>query len=204
MKFTPDNIKELKHNEVFVFGSNIQGEHVGGAALFAHKEFKAMFGNGFGFCDLACKTYAIPTCYRVWLESSNGFCLNSKITKPFESVSQIKPFVNAFISDAKKYKDYTFYVTKIGCGIAGFKVSEVAELFRPCLDMDNVVLPKEFVENLLYPIVIDDLAKRGLVGGKNYNDDIAMRFVMNRIENKLLDDILDEFEDLPEGSPFDD
>jgi hypothetical protein len=52
--------------------------------------------------------------------------------------------------------------------------------------------------------VIDDLAKRGLVGGKNYDDDIAMRFVMDRIENKSLDDILDEFEGLPEGSPFDD
>jgi hypothetical protein len=199
-RFTPENIKELKHNEVFVFGSNIQGEHVGGAALFAYKEFEAEMGCGFGFCDFACRTYAIPTCIRVWGGELQPF----KITKPFESVNQIKPFVDAFISDAKHYKDYTFYVTKIGCGIAGFKVSEVAELFRPCLDMDNVILPKEFVKYLLYPIVIDDLAKRGLVGGKNYDDDIAMRFVMDRIENKSLDDILDEFEDLPEGSPFDD
>lgn len=146
IRYTPDNIKELKQNEVFVFGSNIQGEHVGGAALFAHKEFNAMFGNGFGFCDLACKTYAIPTCYRVWLESSNGYCLDSKITKSFDCVSQIKPFVNAFISDAKKYKDYTFFVTKIGCGIAEFKVSEIAELFRPCIELENVVLPKEFYD----------------------------------------------------------
>jgi hypothetical protein len=177
-----------------VFGSNIQGEHVGGAALFAYKEFEAEMGCGFGFCDFACRTYAIPTCIRVWGSELQPF----KITKPFESVNQIKPFVDAFISDAKHYKDYTFYVTKIGCGIAGFKVSEVAELFRPCLDMDNVILPKEFIESLLYPIVIDNMAQRGFVGGRDYDDSCVMAFVMERICGiHSLDDILDEFERLP-------
>ena len=193
-RFTPENIKELKHNEVFVFGSNIQGEHIGGAAWFAFQKLGAKMGQGFGFQG---NSYAIPTCIRLQGEKA-------RYTKPFDNVNQIKPYVEAFINEAKRFNQYTFYVTKIGCGIAGFKVSEVAELFRPCLDMDNVILPKEFVEYLLYPIVIDDLAKRGLVGGKNYDDDIAIRFVMDRIENKSLDDILDEFEDLPEGSPFDD
>jgi len=140
-RFTPDNITELKHNEVFVFGSNIQGEHVGGAAAFANKKFGAQMGCGFGFCDLACKTYAIPTCIRIWEGTLQPF----RITKSFDNANQIKPFVDAFISDAKHYKDYTFYVTKIGCGIAGFKINEIAELFRPCLEMENVVLPKEFV-----------------------------------------------------------
>jgi hypothetical protein len=192
-RFTPENIKELKPNEVFVFGSNIQGEHVGGAAAFANKVLKAEMGCGFSFCDLACKTYAIPTCIRVWGDVTKPF----RVTKPFESVIQIKPFVNAFISDAKHYSDKTFYVTKIGCGIAGFKVSEIAELFRPCLDMDNVILPKEFVENLLYPIVIDNMVQRGLIGGKDYDDTCVMAFVMERICGiHSLDDILDEFESL--------
>lgn len=48
-RFTPENIKELGQNEVFVFGSNIQGEHVGGAAAFAHKVLGAEMGGGFGF-----------------------------------------------------------------------------------------------------------------------------------------------------------
>lgn len=145
-KFTPEKIEELNVNEVFVFGSNIQGEHVGGAAAFANKVLGAEMGCGFGFCDFACKTYAIPTCIRVWDGSIKKF----RVTKPFDNVNQIKPFVDAFISDAKNIGNKTFYVTKIGCGIAGFKINEVAELFRPCLDMDNVILPKEFVDYITF------------------------------------------------------
>lgn len=196
-RFTPENIKELKQNEVFVFGSNIQGEHVGGAALFANKVLKAEMGCGFGFCDLACKTYAIPTCIRVWGGTLKPF----RATKPFDSVSQIKPFVDAFISDAKHYTDKTFYVTKIGCGIAGFEVSEIAELFRPCLEMDNVVLPKEFVEWLLYPMVIKGLTERGL---KNVDVNEAMEFVMAWIDDEddfTLDELLDDYKLKVNGVP---
>ena len=194
-RFTPENITELSKGEVFVFGSNIQGEHVGGAAAFANKVLGAENGCGFGFCDLACRTYAIPTCYRVWAGTLEKF----KVTRPFDNVNQIKPFVEAFISDAKHYKDYTFYVTKIGCGIAGFKISEVAELFRPCLEMENVILPKEFVEALLYPVVIDNLSKRGFSGETDYDDDCVMNYVMEHIEGRhSLDEILDEFEKLDE------
>ena len=193
-RFTSEKIESLNKGEVFVFGSNIQGEHVGGAAAFANKVLKAEMGCGFGFCDFACKTYAIPTCIRVWAGTLKPF----RATRPFENVNQIKTFVDAFISDAKHYADKTFYVTKIGCGIAGFKISEIAELFRPCLDMDNVILPKEFIESLLYPIVIDNMAQRGFVGGRDYDDSCVMAFVMERICGiHSLDDILDEFERLP-------
>lgn len=189
-RFTPEKIESLDKDEVFVFGSNIQGEHVGGAAAFANKVLKAEMGCGFGFCDFACKTYAIPTCIRVWGDITKPF----RVTKPFESVIQIKPFVEAFISDAKHFADKTFYVTKIGCGIAGFKLKEVADIFRPCLYMDNVVLPREFVEHLLYSEVVFNLMNRGLIGGVDYDDDLVMSFVMERIDRYSLDDILDEFE----------
>lgn len=145
-KFTPEKIENLNKNEVFVFGSNIQGEHVGGAASFANKVLGAEMGCGFGFCNLKCNTYAIPTCIRVWAGTLEPF----RLTIPFDNVNQIKPFVDAFISDAKHFKDYTFYVTKIGCGIAGFKTNEIAALFSKCLDLDNVILPKEFVDYLTY------------------------------------------------------
>lgn len=186
-KFTPERINGLEKNEVFVFGSNIQGEHVGGAAKFAVDNFRAFYGLGFG---LQGRSYAIPTCVRVW-------CGGLRETKPFDNVNQIKPFVDAFINDVSYHFEKVFYVTKLGCGIAGFKVSEVAELFRPCLEMDNVILPKEFVECLLYPNVIAELSKRGLVGGKDYDDDIVMNFVMEHIGGRhSLDDILDEFESI--------
>ena len=191
-RFTPEKIESLKEREIFVFGSNIQGEHVGGAAAFANKVLGAEMGCGFGFCDFACKTYAIPTCIRVWAGTLKPF----RTTRPFENVNQIKPFVDAFINDAKHYADKTFYVTKIGCGIAGFKVSEIAELFRPCLEMDNVILPEEFVKWLLYPVVIANVSERRWVSGKHYDDDTLMNFVMENIERKSVDDILDEFEKL--------
>ena len=37
-----------------------------------------------------------------------------------------------------------FLVTKIGCGIAGFKISEIASLFYKCIGIENVYLPLEF------------------------------------------------------------
>ena len=140
-KFTPENITELKENEVFVFGSNVQGEHVGGAALFALKKFEAYYGQGFG---LQGQSYAIPTCVR--LDDANG----KRYTKSFDNVNQIKPYIDAFINDAMYLDDrLVYYVTKVGCGIANFKVEEIAELFRPCLELENVILPKEFVDYLM-------------------------------------------------------
>lgn len=183
-RFTSEKIENLKEKEIFVFGSNIQGEHVGGAAFAAWKHFGADFGQGFG---LQGNSYAIPTCIRLSDEKGKRY------TKPFSNVEQIKPYVEVFINDAKRFKDLTFYVTKIGCGIAGFKISEIAELFRPCLEMENVILPQEFVEWLLYPVVIANVVERHWVSGEDYDDDTLMNFVMERIELKSIDDILDEF-----------
>jgi len=189
-RFTPEKIKslnDLKDKPIFVFGSNIQGEHVGGAALFALREFRANMHQGFGFQGAS---YAIPTCIR--LTDADG----KRYTKPFDSVEPIKPYVEVFINDAENYPNLTFYVTKIGCGIAGFKVSEIAELFRPCLEMDNVILPEEFVKWLLYPVVIANVSERRWVNGKDYDDDTLMYYVIENIERKSIDDILDEFEKL--------
>ena len=56
--FTPDMISELKADEVFVFGSNLEGMHGGGAAFAAWKKFGAVMGCGVG---LRGQSYAIPT-----------------------------------------------------------------------------------------------------------------------------------------------
>ena len=150
-RITPENITELKANEVFVFGSNIQGEHVGGAAKFALDNFGAE--NGFGF-GLQGRSYAIPTCRRVWSKpnlSKMDRDLEGMYRKtiPFDNVNQIKPFVDAFINDAKAVgNEFVFYVTKIGCGIAGFKLNEIAELFADAYEVENIYLPIEFWDEL--------------------------------------------------------
>ena len=125
-RYTPDRISELKENEIFVFGSNLEGSHDGGAAKLAYNRFGAVWGLGTGIQG---RSYAIPT-------MQGG-------------VETIRPFVDAFIQFAKQNTTLTFLVTRIGCGIAGFRDEEIAPLFENALDLENVILPKEFVENLV-------------------------------------------------------
>ena len=125
-RYTPDRISELKENEIFVFGSNLEGSHDGGAAKLAYNRFGAVWGLGTGIQG---RSYAIPT-------MQGG-------------VETIRPFVAAFIQFAKQNTTLTFLVTRIGCGIAGFRDEEIAPLFEDALDLENVILPKEFVENLV-------------------------------------------------------
>ena len=63
-------------------------------------------------------------------------------------VDTIKPYVDDFISFAQAHPELRFLVTRIGCGIAGFKDEEIATLFRKALSLDNIVLPYEFVKVL--------------------------------------------------------
>ncbi len=57
-EYTPENITELRDNEIFAFGSNLRGSHGGGAARLAYERFGAVLGQGVG---LQGRSYAIPT-----------------------------------------------------------------------------------------------------------------------------------------------
>ena len=61
-------------------------------------------------------------------------------------VEVIRPYVDEFIAFAKQHPELTFLVTKIGCGIAGFSVGEIAPLFASAIEVENVLLPQDFVE----------------------------------------------------------
>ena len=119
-----DRIAELGENEIFVFGSNIQGSHGGGAAWFAHKAFGAEWGVGEG---LTGHTYALPT---------------------MEGKASLKTAVEHFIACAKQHPELTFLVTAVGCGIAGYSADEVAPLFKEATSLENVYLPQIFWDNL--------------------------------------------------------
>ena len=123
MNYTPENITSLGQDEVFVFGSNLAGHHSGGAARVAMDKFGAVWGKGVGIQG---QSYAIPT-------MQGG-------------VDTIKPYVDDFIELAREWDQTTFYVTRIGCGIAGFTDEEIAPLFKEALKLYNVRLPKSFVE----------------------------------------------------------
>ena len=122
-RITPNRISQLAANEIFVFGSNLQGHHYGGAARIANEKFGAIFGQGVG---LQGQSYAIPT-------MQGG-------------VEAIKPYVDEFIEFAKQHPELIFLVTRIGCGIAGFKDSEIAPLFRGAIGIENIALPQSFMD----------------------------------------------------------
>jgi len=122
-KYTPEFITELADDEIFVFGSNLEGMHGGGAAALAYRKFGAVWGQGVG---LQGKSYGIPTMHG--------------------GVDVIKPYVDEFIDFAKSRPDLRFLVTKIGCGIAGFSIDEIAPLFAEAVNVKNIVLPREFVK----------------------------------------------------------
>ena len=123
--FTPDYITELKADEVFVFGSNLAGMHGGGAAWVAWRQFGAIMGQGVGMQG---QSYAIPTMHGC--------------------VETIEPYVTEFIAFAKAHPELFFYVTRIGCGIAGFRDNEIAPLFAEALGVENICLPESFVKVL--------------------------------------------------------
>ena len=122
-EYTPENITHLEPDDIFVFGSNLEGRHMGGAARVAYEKFGAVWGQGVGMQG---QSYAIPT--------MQG------------DIETIKPYVDQFIKLACEWDKNTFYVTRIGCGIAGFTDEEIAPLFDEAYDLYNVRLPKSFAD----------------------------------------------------------
>jgi len=115
---------------IFVFGSNEAGRHGAGAALFAYKNHGAIIGQGVGIQGYS---YAIPT--------------KDRKLKTLD-LDKIKVYVNEFIKDAKIHGVFTFMVTEIGCGLAGYTPEEIAPLFKETMDLDNVKLPARFLDIL--------------------------------------------------------
>ncbi|HHT23363.1 MAG TPA: hypothetical protein GXZ87_08665 [Bacteroidales bacterium] len=118
-RISPAFIKQLDENEIFVFGSNLAGMHGGGAAKIAYASFGAVWGEGVGLYG---KTYAIPTMHG--------------------GLDVIKPYVDDFIEFARTHPEMKFLVTRVGCGIAGFRDEEMAPLFKKAAELENVYLPE--------------------------------------------------------------
>jgi hypothetical protein len=129
-RITPDNIKNLSQNEIFVFGSNQSGRHGKGAAKTA-LGWGAIWGQAEG---LQGRTYGIPT-------------KNASIKKTL-SLNEIKPYVDRFIEFAKENTTLVFLVTEIGCGLAGLKPKDVAPLFEGAINVENIHLPEKFWHKL--------------------------------------------------------
>lgn len=100
---------------VFVFGSNRLGIHGAGAARYAARDLGFPNGKGEG---LWLRAYALPTC------SAPGTPL---------SLDEVRTAVNNFIAVASSMEAFSpstrFFVSEVGCGLAGFTAEEIAPLF---------------------------------------------------------------------------
>lgn len=125
-EFESHLIRQNKMTKIFVFGSNTAGRHGKGAALFALQNRGAIYGRGVGPQG---NSYAIPT---------KGYDIQ---TLPLD---KIEGYVEQFKQYATRHPEYTFEVTRIGCGLAGYRDSDIAPMFKN--SPVNCELPKGWRE----------------------------------------------------------
>jgi hypothetical protein len=110
--------------EIFVFGSNLRGEHGKGAALHAREFYGAEYGIGEGPTGNA---YAIPT---------KDERLRTR------TLAGISHSVAAFLAYAAAHPELTFKITAIGTGLAGYSHEQIAPMLKDA--PSNCVLPEEW------------------------------------------------------------
>ena len=124
------SIALMPENGVFVFGSNSEGAHGSGAAKVARDYFGAQNGVSEGLMG---RSYAIVTKKDFRHRKSS-------------SLDEIREGVDRFYEFAKGHKNMAFYVTELGCHLAGYHYTEIAKLFERFYEEElyNVVLPVRF------------------------------------------------------------
>lgn len=120
------------NGEVLVFGSNTAGRHGAGLALVAAKQFGAFYGTGMGYMrgeTPGAHCYAIPT---------KGLHLQTL------SLYDIRRAIGHFKYDITytELKDLVFFVSRVGCGLAGYRDMDIAPLFQG--SPPNCIFPEEW------------------------------------------------------------
>ena len=130
--------------QVFVFGSNLMGDHMGGAAKFAYERRGASTGLGQGLAErwssvdrMDVRSYALPTMAMLGVPLT---------------LEGVRAAVTLFKVFAYIREDLEFFVTPVGCGIAGFKHEDIAPMFADA--PMNCVLPPEWRSLLETPTVL--------------------------------------------------
>jgi len=109
-----NTMPEQNENYIFVFGSNLGGFHRKGAADVAFKYFGAEMYKGVGIMG---SSYAIPT--------------KDRFIRTLD-LKEISRYVNMFKEYTFNRPDSKFWVTAIGCGLAGYKNHQIAPMFKDC------------------------------------------------------------------------
>jgi hypothetical protein len=123
MKFHKDGTQP-QLGEIFVFGSNQSGIHGAGAARAAFEHFDAEWGFGEGITG---NSYALPT---------KDYQIESR------SLIEIEDSVQKFLDIVAKNPNMEFWVTRIGCGLAGYNDEDIAPMFF--CKFSNISFPNEW------------------------------------------------------------
>jgi len=131
-KYTPDpiDVNDMGENDIFVFGSNTEGNHAGGAAKAAVIHYGAITGQARG---LQGNSYGIVT-----LDYTSNELVN---------LDTMKIEIQNFIKYASENPHLTFWLTKIGTGISKYVLSDIASLFHNLIIPENIILPYEFANS---------------------------------------------------------
>jgi hypothetical protein len=129
MKFHRDGVLP-ENGEIFVFGSNLAGRHGAGAAREAYQKFGAKMGKGWGLCG---QSFAFPT-KNENIITMDLFSINAYV-EPFKEVVE-------FMSDRE------FFVTRLGCGLAGYRDADIAPLFKPLAELPNISFAEQWEKYL--------------------------------------------------------
>lgn len=126
MRITPENLTELTRRQVVLIGTNESGMHGAGIARYAEENWGAIHGQGFGPMG---QCFGLPT--KNWVID----------TLP---LTVIENYVDRYIAwtRLKLFEDHI--VTKIGCGLAGYTIDDIAPLFKICQKYPNIWLPQDF------------------------------------------------------------
>lgn len=115
----------MKNDFIFVFGSNLAGRHGAGAAKYALLHHGAVYGRGTGIQG---GSYALPT-------------KDEKLRTL--QLGTIQHYVNLFIEFASANQNLDFKLTRVGCGLAGYRDEEITSLF-PLVLPANIFVPPEW------------------------------------------------------------
>lgn len=120
-RITPSIIHSLDMNEIFVFGSDLQGAYCGNTTYKALHNIGEKLGRGIGPQG---KCYVIPTIVG--------------------ALRNMQPYIIDFYKYVSLHPEQSFLVTPIGCDIAGFAPEDIAPMFDWAKELDNICLPEEF------------------------------------------------------------
>ena len=123
-----------QNGEIFVFGSNLAGIHWGhgaGAAKVAREKFGAEWGVGAGFTG---QCFAIPT-------------KDEKVDN-FRTLDIVEEMIAIFVRDTQRPEnaDKKWFVTRVGCGLAGYKDEQIAPMFKSAVNCSFAEEWREYLE----------------------------------------------------------